>query len=51
MAIEPTNDPNRDRDTHGSSRIDSVAGDKKTNWLPWIIGALALLALLYALTQ
>ena len=47
MAIEPQND----RDAHGSSRIDSVAGDKKTNWLPWIIGALALLALLYALTQ
>lgn len=46
-------DPNDGRKVHGTSRIDPIEGDteKKTNWLPWILGALALLALLFALTR
>ena len=55
MAIEPDGDRNRTTGDgqHGTSRIDEV-GDttkKKTNWLPLILGALALLALLFALSQ
>jgi outer membrane protein OmpA-like peptidoglycan-associated protein len=43
------NDP--DRTTHGSSIITPVAGKKKTNWLPWLLAALALLLLLFTLSQ
>lgn len=48
MAIDPNN-----RDTHGTSRIDEVGGTtkKKTNWLPWLLAALGLLALLLLLSR
>jgi len=51
MATGPGND--RDRQTHGTSRIDEVGGapKKKTNWLPWILGALAILALIFLLSR
>lgn len=52
MAIEPNGD--RNRQTHGTSRIDQV-GDtpekKKTNWLPWILAALGTLLLLFTLSR
>ncbi len=52
MAIEPNSDRNRTGSgSHGTSHIDEVGSDKKKNWLPWIIGALALLALLFALSR
>ncbi len=51
MAIEPGGDRNRTSGKHGTSHIDEVGSDKKKNWLPWIIGALALLALLFALSR
>lgn len=44
---------NIDNDGSGAppSHIHVEGGEKKTNWLPWILGALALLALLFALSQ
>jgi outer membrane protein OmpA-like peptidoglycan-associated protein len=53
MAIEPDGNrtPGTPGGTHGSSHIDEVGATKKTNWLPLILGALALLALLFALTR
>jgi len=51
MATGPGGD--RDRETHGTSRIDEVGGTtkKKTNWLPWILAALGILALLFLLSR
>lgn len=49
MAIDPNN-----RETHGTSRIDEVGGGttkKKTNWLPWLLAALGILALLFTLSR
>ncbi len=48
------NDPTRgdQRNVHGTSTVTPVAGEqKKKNWLWWILGALALLALLFLLLR
>lgn len=48
------NDPTRgdSRNVHGTSTVTPVAGEpKKKNWLWWILGALALLALLFLLLR
>jgi outer membrane protein OmpA-like peptidoglycan-associated protein len=52
MAVSPQ-DPSRDHDVHGTSTVTptSAPASKKTNWLPWVIGALALLALLFLLSR
>ena len=52
MAIEPNGSRTTGTGQHGTSRIDEVGtAKKKTNWLPLILGALALLALIFALSQ
>lgn len=51
MAIEPT-DLTRRRDAHGTSTVRPVeTEERKRNWLPWILGALALLLLLLAISR
>jgi len=51
MAIEPNSD--RERQTHGTSRIDAVdePAKKKGGWLPWLLALLGLLALLFLLSR
>jgi hypothetical protein len=50
MSTNP-NDPRRD--VHGNSTVTPVGGPppKKTNWLPWILAGLGLLALLFLLSR
>lgn len=43
-------DPNK-RDVHGTSTLTEVPKKKGTAWLPWLIGALVLLALLFLLLR
>ena len=39
------------RDVHGTSKVTPVAKKKGMAWLPWLIGALVLLALLFLLLR
>ena len=39
------------RDVHGTSKVTPVAKKKGAAWLPWLIGALLLLALLFLLLR
>ena len=43
-------DPNK-RDVHGTSKVTEVPKKKGMAWLPWLIGALVLLALLFLLLR
>lgn len=44
-------DNRNDRDVHGHSSLSSAPEDKKTNWLPLLLGALLLLGLLFLLLR
>ena len=44
-------DNRNDRDVHGHSSLSSAPEEKKTNWLPLLLGALLLLGLLFLLLR